>query len=416
MPLHYVEKVVSLLRFRRFQRSINRNTRSRHDEILRWAKTGAKEAQEDNKISDEAREPGAVLSANGDALALNIISEFRGKYSQSSNGLRILIHLPPFQHSPGGHSLFRNLAQSLEFIGIPTAILEWRDDLSAVLEKFEPTVLITSDAQSYLKRIDWSVFKAYRTRKKVFLGLTASLQEYGNTPLFDRLTWAKENGVDFFYSFRTEEYLTGRKAYGPFFAAGYKIVSVEFGANPLIYFPVPNIERDLDYVFLASSNSDKRERYYQYFPTIFSKNIGFINGPGWGHVSELAASETHRYLYARAKIGINLHINDSVEWASELNERTYILAACGVPQLIDNAKLLGSRYSGEAFFIGKDPDEYNRLFKEILAKPDEARRRANLARIETYSRHTTFHRAEHFAKALWRILPLNGPSAILDKK
>lgn len=414
MPLRHLSKVISLLRFRRFEQLIHRETRSRHDEILKWAKAEAKLAREVT-FGSEGCSLGAAMAVKGDALALNVINEYKGKYAQCSHGLRILVHLPPFQHSPGGHSLFRNLAQSLEFIGIPTAVLEWKDDLSTVLEKFSPTVLISSDAESYLKRIDWSVFASYRKRKQIFLGLTASLQEYGNTPLLPRLAWAKKNGVDFYYSFRTEEYLLGRKAYEPFSAAGHKIVSVEFGANPLIYFPVPEIERDLDYVFLASSNSDKRERYYRYFPTIFATNIGFINGPGWGHVTELATSETHRYLYARAKVGINLHINDSVDWASELNERTYILAACGVPQLIDNAKLLGSRYSHDAFFIGDNPHEYKRLFKEMLTNPEETRRRANKARIETYSRHTTFHRAEHFAKALWSIMPFNRPSMILDK-
>jgi hypothetical protein len=63
-------------------------------------------------------------------------------------------------------------------------------------------------------------------------------------------------------------------------------------------------------------------------------------------------TDRDRYLYSRPRVGINLHIKNQAGNASELNKRIYMLAACGVPQLIDNAMLLTSRFS-PGFFYGR---------------------------------------------------------------
>jgi hypothetical protein len=218
-----------------------------------------------------------------------------------------------------------------------------------ILKKFKPTVFLSSDHVSYLDRIDWSILEDYKKKNRLLVGLTASISEYGNSPLNERLNWAQNNGIDFYYSFRSQEYLLTRKEYRPFYDSDYNILTIEFGANPLLYIPLPGIERDLYYVFLASSNPDKWERYFKYLPKIVNKYPGFIDGPGWLTINKWADRSIHRYLYARSRVGINLHIADSIDWPSELNERTYILAACGVPQLVDNAMLLGNRFEGKCF-------------------------------------------------------------------
>jgi hypothetical protein len=383
-----------------FERSLNRAMSANHDAVVDWAEEMAIHA----RAGCSGREDSALVNVEVEGVVKSVVDSFRSKFAGSENGLRILIHRPPFSRSPGGFSLFNNLAEALKFIGIPTSCLDWSENLREMLCSFSPSVFITSDSLEYLAKIDWRVLKEYRKKKRCYLGLTASLEEYGNSPLLPRLKWGSEHRVDFYYSFRTSEYLKARVAYRPYFDSGYNIISVEFGANPLLYFPVPSIPRDLDYVFLASSNPDKRERYYQYLSVVFREYPGFINGPGWRHSRRYAGADLHRFLYARAKVGINLHISDSIEWASELNERTYILAACGVPQLVDDAKLLPSRFSADAFFVGRTPEEYLKLFREVLSNPKEANRRAGIALNEVYSRHTTFHRAQSFANALWGTL------------
>jgi spore maturation protein CgeB len=108
----------------------------------------------------------------------------------------------------------------------------------------------------------------------------------------------------------------------------------------------------------------------------------------------------NRFLYARAKVGINLHLEDQIVWANELNERTYTLAACGVPQLVDNPKLLRARFSDGAMFQANSPKEYFDLFQHMLDSPKDAQAKAAVALEEVYAKHTTFHRAEMFITQL----------------
>ena len=394
LPHNFYQK----LKFQYFERTINPQTWRKHDEILQWANRCAKNIDEmESPIHYENTQDPIVKQ--GYALAEKVKLNFAGKYSHLEN-MRILVHVPPSKTSPGGYSVFNNLVQTLDFIGISVESLEWDQSIEMHLQDFRPTVFITSDTASYLSKINWDAVAKYQKYNNLKIGLTASLEEYGNTPLKGRLDWAQKYKVDFYYSFRSQEYLHERDEYKPFFENGYQIYSIEFGSNPLIYYPVPDINRDINYVFLASSNPDKWTRYFSFLKPIFHQYAGFIDGPGWTMAKNFNFNQNRdRYIYSRAKVGINLHIDNQIEWSSELNERTYMLAACGVPQLIDNPKLLPLRFSSDCFFIANDPQEYNNLFEEILSNPQYAQKKAVQAQKEVFDKYTTFHRAESFIKA-----------------
>lgn len=323
------------------------------------------------------------------------LEQFNNKFKNS--GHRILIHIPPKSISPGGHSLFTNLASSLEYLGISVGTFSWNSTFEDIV-KFSPTIFLSSDNDEYKTRIDWNQLNQYRLKTNLKIGLTASIEAYGNTSLDGRLEWAKANNIDFYYSFRSPEYLAKRPDYAPFYLNGYKVFSIEFGANPIYYYPIDFTGDKFDYIFLASNNMDKVGRYYEWLSKITSNYVGFIDGPGWPSNKSVAEKKIHSLLYSRAKIGLNLHINDSILWESELNERTYILGACGIPQLIDNPKLLLNRYSSNSMFISNDPDDYMKNFQLMLHNKDLCEDRAIRALVETYEKHTTFHRAEKFIR------------------
>jgi hypothetical protein len=386
--------VVSLNKYREFsefQRSIHKNTYFEYESTIKSALL----KHEQFEISETC----SPIVERGNDLRSAVLKEFLNKY-KATPSLKITVHVPPANISPAGFSIFSNLVDTFMYLGIECQRLEWNNNIGHHLKTFAPTVLISSDSDDYLRRLDWNLINNYKRNNELRVGLTASIEAYGNTPLHIRLKWAKKNGIDFYYSFRPFEYLEKRKDYSPFFEEGYKIHSIEFGANPLLYFPVDGIKKDLPYVFLGSSNSDKHERYIQWFFQIFKENPGFINGPGWKNMNSSINMNLNKYIYSRAKVGINLHIQDQILWANELNERTYTLAACGVPQLIDNPKLLPDRFSEGAMFKANTPKEYHDLFQHILCSPDEAQKRALLALEETYTKHTTFHRADYFIKQL----------------
>ncbi|MCB1139949.1 MAG: glycosyltransferase [Leptospiraceae bacterium] len=382
-----------------FEDSIHRQTWGNHESILRWAENRAARGGHGPQGPDGSDS----LTVLAGELRQKCIQEFHN--SRVDSKLRIAMHVPPFEYSPGGASLFNNLKSSLDFIGIQVQTLPWQStETRAFLERFQPNIVLTSDSEDYLRRIDWDALAHYRRRSHCLLGLTASIEAYGNPDLTGRLENARKRDVSFYYSFRTPEYLQQRIDYAPFFDRGFRILSVEFGANILNYFPIGEIEPDLDYVFLASSNPDKWPRYFAYLPAILSRYPGFLDGPGWAYIHRWAPPSLHRYLYARAKVGINLHIQESIDWPCELNERTYILAASGVPQLVDRAKLLTERFSPESMYIADTPEEYLHGFERLRNDRQLALEKSHQAMRDVYSKHTTFHRASGLAKDLESLL------------
>lgn len=351
--------------------------------------------------------PLSELESDGDEFVLqyrtligDVVRRLKDRHRNRPD-LRILIHVPSPQVSPGGYSLFKNLLMGLRFIGVKAELMEWDGSIERSLRSFQPTVFLTSDHHLYLERINWDSLAEYRASNDLRLGLTASLEEYGNSALSPRLRWAHEHGVDFYYSFRSKEYLRERPEYRPFFDEGYDIGSVEFGANPELYAPSGGQPRDVDFVFLGSAHSDKWERYIEFFEGIVTSRVGFIDGPGWLGAPDFQFNPARdRFVYARAKVGLNLHIENQIEFASELNERTYMLAICGIPQVIDNPKLLRFRFSEDSMFIGETPAAYCSAFEYALNDQEEARRRALSAQREVILNHTVWHRADSFVEFL----------------
>jgi GT2 family glycosyltransferase/Flp pilus assembly protein TadD/predicted SAM-dependent methyltransferase len=389
-----MQKEVSL-----FVRNINPTTISRHDDILGWAEDClTKKGHLENPILFEKSDDPVVKQGY---ILRNEVAERFKNCLQRLKDIRILIHVPPLHVSPGGYSLFSNMLQGFQHIGIQAQALDWNQSIEQSLNDFKPTVFITSDHDLYISRIDRNALKKYRDKQMMKFGLTASPDRYNNIPLTSRLEWAAQHGVDFYYSFHAAEYIAVKDDFKPFFEHGYDIFSIEFGANPAIHYPVPNILKDIDYVLLASSNWDKIKRYKAYLSEIFSTFKGFIDGPGWGFTKDTQGLSKDRYIYGRAKIGLNLHLDVQVVEPSELNERTYILAACGVPQLIDNPNLLPLRFDEQGFFIAQNPKEYLELFQYILHNREDATRKALIGQKEVFEKHTWYHRTEKFSLELY---------------
>jgi len=397
--LKKISRLRSDIAFRSFERTINLDTIRDYGRTLTWAAdcvARADELEEDRRF-EESADP---VVRQGHRLATEVREKFAGKIAAEVN-LRLLIFVPPAVTSPAGFSVMANLTQSLRHLGVQVHEMDGTEPLARLLEDFAPTVFLLPDFASFLSCVDWNSVGRYRQRQPLMVGLTASLEEYGNTPLQGRLGWARDHDISFYFSFRPPEYLATRPEYRPFFENGYRIASVEFGANILRYYPVPGISRDLPFVFLGSGNPDKRPRYEQFFKDIFSRYAGFIAGPGWTHASPFTFDNRRdRYLYARTRVGINLHLDEQIAWPCELNERTYMLAACGVPQVVDNPALLPTRFSPGCFFVATNAKGYAELFAHVLQNPEEGEKAALAAQREVFAKHTTFHRAEEFVLQL----------------
>jgi len=337
------------------------------------------------------------IYAASERLRRQAMAFFADRY-KAQTGLRVMIHVPSPQSSMGGASLFCNWVDGLRFLGLETAGLPWGSDTTTAIELFRPTVLFTSDHSTYTDQFDWDFIRRYRARAPLALVMTASHEHDRNTPNVVRLEQAQRRGVSFFVSFREPEYI--QAWLGEWRERGFEVVSIPFAANPLIYFYVPTTEKPLDYVFLASSNPAKLGRYRQYLLPIFRRYRGVVNGPGWGQDQLILTRDYHRFLYAMAAIGINLHIPVSLEQFSEVNERTYILACCGLFQLTDAPKTLHRLFKPDAIVSADTPSAYREAFDFYLHRP-EARLPFILKGMECiYTGHTVFHRMDQFVQKL----------------
>jgi len=384
-----------------FEQHIHPETLHRHEELLLWAEESLARA-EDFESEENYRRSTDPIVQQGYHLKKQTVAAFRDKLAQNTN-VRLLIQVPDPSVSPGGFSLLSNFAESFTFIGIPVYSLGLKDDIRKAMETFAPTVLLVTDHEKFRDSIDWDSVDTYRLGHSLTVGLSARLEEeeYGNSPLTPRLAWAKEHGVDFYFSYRDEEYIHTRKEYRQYFDRGYQILTIPFGANPLHYYPVPSIARDINYSMLASGMRVKGDTYTSLAKVAVTRYPGFIDGIGWQHVKKFNfTKDRDRYIYARSKIGLNFHLPEQREWACEVNERTHQLAMCGVPQILDAPKLLSKLYSEDSLFSCHTGKEFLSHFEHILEDPSYGQRRALKAQREAFERHTTFHRAESFINQL----------------
>jgi hypothetical protein len=381
-----------------FNASLHPNTRALRFSTLNHFENIHKNQEliENRQAFLESTDPTVV---QGFQLREEIGKYFKDRYAGQS-AERILIHVPSAEHSPAGYSLFTNLAECLNYLGVPTAALGWDQHSNEVIQAFKPTVLLTSEHDSYLNRIDWDGIARYKVAHPLKVGITAPLLENDTAPNAEKLQWAINHQIDFFYSFRDHEYLRSQTVYQAFTNAGFQLLCLPWGANVLRYFPMPGFERDIDYVLIAS----RKREHIVYMKEITKRYAGFIDGPGWSHISDFSFNrDRDRYIYSRAKVGLNVHLPEQLHNVYELNERTYQLAACGVPQLIDHPKLLDKTFSKEAVFIAENPKEYAELFMELMHNPYLGQQSALLAQREVFAKHTTFHRAQIFLEALHQL-------------
>ena len=183
------QKLNNRRKFSNLQKNIHKDTFRDHLSIIESSKLQFLE-------TDLANSSGVIVQ-RGIALRDSVLCYFSNKY-QSENELRFLIHVPPANVSPAGFSIFSNLLDTLTYMGVACERLEWNVPISDYLTSFAPTVLLSSDSAEYLSQLDWGAINNYKLDHQFRVGLTASIEAYGNKPLNNRLRWAIKNKIDFY--------------------------------------------------------------------------------------------------------------------------------------------------------------------------------------------------------------------------
>jgi glycosyltransferase involved in cell wall biosynthesis len=183
------------------------------------------------------------------------------------------------------------------------------------------------------------------------------------------------------------------------------IINIPFGFNPLVY--VPEItSKSYDYFFVGTNSYLKYEETEKYLKPIIKKyNNGIIRGSGWGTINKELNPVNSKFFYNRARINLNYHLNIQKQIASEVNERTFIIGACGGFQLVDKPKLIYEVYSDNDMAIASDDYEYMKMFEYYLNKPLERSEKAYNSLVSSYEKdYSLFNRLEKLLKSLFNKL------------
>lgn len=384
--------------FYAFERSFHPDITGKHEARLLQAQ-GRLASLDSAREHAQAAKSDEPLVVQGLSLLQAALSSFHKILADEQ--LRVMVHCPAPADSPGGWSAFMNLAGSLNYVGVETRVVGRRSNLMQDLEEFRPHLLLSGDHPIFVSNLDWPALQAHRMRHPVTVGLYTGPEPHGVKYSVESARWARTVDANFFFSFRASNYVNASSLYAPFREAGFTLVFLPFGANVLHYYPVTSESKDIPFVFLASQNPVKFARYQRYMGDILSGHGGFVDGPGWRHARTFEFSaDRDRYLYARAQVGLNIHLDEQIATPCEVNERTFQLAACGVPQVIDNPAMLPLLFSQDACYVASTPREYLSCFEQALRSKAESQRRALVAQREVFQRHTTFHRAVDFVSQL----------------
>jgi hypothetical protein len=200
----------------------------------------------------------------------------------------------------------------------------------------------------------------------------------------------KEFGYNFLISSFSDDYV----GFKWWVDNGIEIKSIPFGFNPLIYYPEER-EKEYDYFFVGTNSPYKDLETKKYLLPIVDSYAGILRGVGWGTTTLELDPIYASYYYNTAKINLNYHMQLQKDFENEINERTFIISACGGFQLVDNPKILPKFYSLMDMAVAQDEKDYMDKFRYYLDKPKERHEMAYNALVTSYkNNYSLFSRLE----------------------
>lgn len=322
----------------------------------------------------------------GKVLRDDLLAEYWGKYVDRS--WNVLIHSP----SNGAWKYgFRSWLQILEYMGINTTIV-YDINNDPFLPEMDFDILITPADLQYR----WNSENKAVSRIPHKIGLASKEKVFLTS---DKCTgWDARNiemikgsGFDFLITSFSRDFIN--YVLREWVKAGIEIIEVPFGFNPIVYYPEGKEEID-DFFFVGTNSPYKNSETNKFLVPIVSNEryYGKLCGVGWLTTMELLPNEV-RGFYSRAKINLNYHIKEQKMIDSEINERTFIISACGGFQLVDNPKALVRFYSTEDMAVANDEKDYLEKFEYFLHEPRMRHEMALNALIKSYkNKYSLFHR------------------------
>jgi len=305
-----------------------------------------------------------------------VLNEYRNCYKNTDSA--ILLHRPT---NGAIKYLVDSWCEVLTFMGIRCDILNWDENTRLKLESFRPTTFITVRDPAYLGVLDNNSVAQYKRSHGLKVGHILAGQEL-------------DAACDFYITWHLDPSRDSR-----FENLDHPLVSLPFAINPLQHYMRPSNEM-WDFFFVGTNSHLKTETTNDYLAPILDDFQGILAGANWPiGMGELSVSQAAQ-MYGFAKVCPNFHLPWQYDSFDELNERTYIIPACGGFELVDNPAAMREMFAFDEMAVARSPQEYHEMFRHFLNHPDERLPYVRKGMARVYSEYTLFHVLSRLAEFL----------------
>ena len=304
---------------------------------------------------------------------------------------KVLIHTPP---SGGFRYYAENLYCAFKLLGFETRHLRFSERAEECIRRFRPDLFITASAPSFLSTLP--------------LPLLADLAFQGKMV---RLVWAETfKPLDSIHEMNQEcgrlvqQGLVGdvffapvhssavREEYAEWDALGHPVHSIPMAANPAVHFP-RNASVKYDIGFIGTNSPTKRKETQTYLMPLLERYSAMLCGDHWGQGIPPVPQNQAAGVYARVRICPNFHHDFQKGRQLQLNERTFVIPACGGFEIMDESPILREYFSPEEMVQARSPEEWLPLHQEWLRRDGERMEISARAHQRILREHTYFERA-----------------------
>ncbi len=292
-------------------------------------------------------------------------------------GQRILLHRP---NNGAIKYLFDSWAETFNIMGVQTSLLDWHDNTKEKFQSFQPTVFITVGDPAYIDKLDMKFIANYQ-QHELRIGHITNLQDSYDL-------------CDFLLTFHLNPAADKR-----FDRLEKPLISIPFGINPNQHYLRP-ARQVWDFFFVGTNSQLKTEQSGKLLMPVVNNYRGIIAGTGWSRgIGELSVSDSS-LLYNFAKILPNFHLESQYERFDEVNERTFIIPACGGFELVDNPAAMKELFDASEMAVADSPQEYKEMFEHFLSNPDERLSYIQNGMRKVWGNYTLFHSLSKLAEFL----------------
>lgn len=304
-------------------------------------------------------------------LRLAVLEKFDS--SQIDLNERIILH------QPGNGAikyLMKNWKMIFDVMGVSCYLMKFNETPIKVFEFFKPTSFITVADPYYINNINEEFLKKYKEEHDITIG-----------NLVDHKTFSKAiDCVDFLITSHLNPH-TDKK----YKNVDKPIMSIPFGANPLHNYMRLGLPI-WPYVFVGTNSNVKANETKDYLTPIVEKYPGLVIGTNFDFGIPEIDPEQISIFYNCAAICPNFHIKMQYEESIELNERTYVLPACGAFQIVDRPTAMNLEFNNDELCIVDNVKEYHSKFEYYLKNPIEKLSYISKGMEKVMKNYTLFHR------------------------